>query len=137
MSISPPVSTQTSDLSVLSATRRAPSCSVFVMACPVVCCDVKDEEDDLPVRHATTSASPEAVYAEIAALGGDEGWYRGKVLWQIRGLLDKLVGGPGLRKGRKRTVGVGETIDFWRIQELRPARRMRLRARWVTPGFTW
>jgi uncharacterized protein YbjT (DUF2867 family) len=89
------------------------------------------------VRHATTLASLEAVYDTIAAIGGERGWYSGEILWQIRGVLDKVVGGPGLRKGRKRTIAVGDTIDFWRVEDLRPGRRVRLRAEMVLPGRAW
>lgn len=89
------------------------------------------------VRRATTPASPDAVYETIVGIGGDRGWYSGDVLWKIRGLLDKLVGGPGLRKGRTRALGVGAVIDFWRIQELVPGQRVRLRAEMVLPGDAW
>ncbi len=89
------------------------------------------------VRHATTWATPQAVYDTIAAIGGERGWYSGEILWRIRGLLDKLVGGPGLRTGRKRTIGVGDAIDFWRVEELDPGRRVRLRAEMVLPGQAW
>ena len=89
------------------------------------------------VRHATTLSSPETVYDTIAAIGGERGWYSGEILWQIRGMLDKLVGGPGLRKGRKRTIAVGDPIDFWRVEELRRGRRVRLRAEMVLPGRAW
>jgi uncharacterized protein YbjT (DUF2867 family) len=89
------------------------------------------------VRHATTRAAPHAVYDTVTAIGGERGWYKGQVLWKIRGLLDKLFGGPGLRKGRKRTIGVGDAIDFWRVEELDPGRRVRLRAEMVLPGQAW
>ena len=89
------------------------------------------------VRHATTGVTPQAVYDTITAIGGERGWYSGDVLWKIRGLLDKLVGGPGLRKGRRPTIGVGDTIDFWRVEELDPGRRVRLRAEMVLPGQAW
>lgn len=89
------------------------------------------------VRTATTTASPEAVYATIAAIGGEHGWYSGEILWRIRGWMDKLVGGPGLRKGRKRTIAVGDAIDFWRVEDLQPGKRLRLRAEMVLPGEAW
>jgi hypothetical protein len=89
------------------------------------------------VRQASSGAAPDTVYDTIAAIGGAKGWYSGEVLWRIRGLLDKLVGGPGLRKGRKRTIAVGDTIDFWRVEALAPGRRIRLRAEMVLPGQAW
>lgn len=89
------------------------------------------------VRRATTWATPQAVYDTIAAIGGERGWYSGEILWKIRGLMDKLVGGPGLRKGRKQTIGVGDAIDFWRVEDLDPGRRVRLRAEMVLPGQAW
>ncbi len=89
------------------------------------------------VRRATTAASPEAVYRTIAAIGGDRGWYSGELLWRIRGILDKLIGGPGLRTGRKATIAVGDAIDFWRVEELVSDRRIRLRAEMVLPGQAW
>lgn len=89
------------------------------------------------VRTATTVASPAAVYGTISAVGGEQGWYSGDILWRIRGMLDKLVGGPGLRKGRKQTIAVGDPIDFWRVEELRPDERVRLRAEMVLPGEAW
>lgn len=89
------------------------------------------------VRQATTTAPPDLVYATIAGIGGERGWYSGELLWRIRGILDKAVGGPGLRKGRKRTIAVGDVIDFWRVEELHPGRSVRLRAEMVLPGHAW
>ena len=89
------------------------------------------------VRRSVTAAAPEDVYRTIAAIGGDRGWYSGALLWRVRGLLDKLVGGPGLRTGRKATIAVGDAIDFWRVEELVPDRRVRLRAEMVLPGQAW
>jgi uncharacterized protein YbjT (DUF2867 family) len=89
------------------------------------------------IRRSTTTASPQAVFSTIAAIGGQQGWYSGEALWRIRGLLDKLVGGPGLRKGRTRTIAVGDVIDFWRVEDLQPERRIRLRAEMVLPGAAW
>jgi uncharacterized protein YbjT (DUF2867 family) len=91
----------------------------------------------LDVRSASTGASPETVYATVADIGGERGWYSGEVLWQVRGWLDQLAGGPGLRAGRKPSIGVGDVIDFWRVEELEPGRRLRLRAEMVMPGQAW
>ncbi len=89
------------------------------------------------LREATAEAPPEAVYETVSGIGGARGWYSGEILWQVRGLLDKLVGGPGLRKGRKRAIAVGDAIDFGRVEELDPPRRVRLRAEMVLPGQAW
>jgi uncharacterized protein YbjT (DUF2867 family) len=93
--------------------------------------EFKDEQ----VR--TTTASPVAAFAAIAGVGGETGWYGGVLLWKIRGLLDQLVGGPGLRRGRKKQLRVGDALDFWRIEALDPPVQLRLRAEMRLPGVAW
>jgi uncharacterized protein YbjT (DUF2867 family) len=90
-------------------------------------------------RRLTVDASPESVFAVIEAIGGQNGWLYANPLWHIRGLLDQVVGGPGLRRGRrnKATVRVGEAIDFWRVEELEEDRLLRLRAEMKVPGRAW
>ena len=84
-------------------------------------------------------AADERVYAEVTRLGGDAGWPAGRVLWRVRGLLDRLVGGPGMRLGRRDPlrVRVGDAVDFWRVEEVRPERLLRLRAEMRVPGRAW
>ncbi len=65
------------------------------------------------------------------------GWYGGGWLWSVRGLLDQIVGGPGLRRGRGDSLVVGEALDFWRVEELDVPRRLRLRAEMRLPGDAW
>ena len=67
------------------------------------------------------------------------GWYKGALLWRLRGLLDVLVGGPGLRRGRRDPVGlrVGDTLDFWRVEAFEPDRLLRLSAEMKVPGRAW
>lgn len=89
------------------------------------------------VRTIVTRASARDLFATLSEIGGDNGWYSGAALWWIRGILDKLAGGPGLRKGRKDSIGVGDSIDFWRVEELADSRRLRLRAEMVLPGQAW
>jgi uncharacterized protein YbjT (DUF2867 family) len=89
------------------------------------------------VRRRTTTADAKTLFATISAIGGDKGWYSGAILWRTRGLLDKLVGGPGLRKGRKSAIAVGDSIDFWRVEALLPDRQLVLRAEMVLPGRAW
>lgn len=91
------------------------------------------------VRTAGTSASPERLWAVIAGIGGENGWYSSPILWAIRGWMDRLVGGVGLRRGRRsRTrVAVGDAIDFWRVEAVEPGRLLRLRAEMKVPGLAW
>ena len=67
------------------------------------------------------------------------GWYYGGWLWRVRGGLDLLVGGVGLRRGRRHPVEVraGEALDFWRVESFEPDRRLRLLAEMKLPGRAW
>ena len=96
----------------------------------VVLTDVKEVHADAP---------PSAVYATVTGIGGARGWYVTELLWSIRGLMDKLAGGPGMRRGRRHPdqLRVGDPVDFWRVEELVPDRLMRLRAEMVVPGRAW
>jgi uncharacterized protein YbjT (DUF2867 family) len=82
---------------------------------------------------------PEVAFAPIQRIGGATGWYRGAALWRLRGALDVLVGGPGLRRGRRDPVGlrVGDTVDFWRVEGFEQDRLLRLRAEMRVPGRAW
>ncbi len=92
---------------------------------------------DLKVIH--TPASPEALYGEVCALGGERGWLVGIRLWALRGWLDRLVGGVGMRRGRRHPteLRVGDVVDFWRVEALEPSRLVRLRAEMRLPGDAW
>lgn len=89
------------------------------------------------VRTERCDVGRQTLYETICGIGGERGWYAGQWLWSLRGILDKALGGPGLRKGRKPTIHVGESIDFWRVEELIPNRRVRFRAEMVLPGTAW
>ena len=88
---------------------------------------------------ADTDASVEAVFAVAAGIGGDRGWFVADPLWTLRGLADKLVGGPGMRRGRRHpdTLRVGDALDFWRVEAYEPPRLLRLRAEMRLPGEAW
>ncbi|MGZ4723150.1 MAG: SDR family oxidoreductase [Ilumatobacteraceae bacterium] len=91
-------------------------------------------------RHRARVASPpDVVFAEICALGGDSGWPAGNTLWQIRGMMDRVVGGVGMRRGRRhpRELRVGEPLDFWRVEAMDTPRLLRLRAEMKLPGEAW
>jgi uncharacterized protein YbjT (DUF2867 family) len=88
-------------------------------------------------REAHTSTSAEVLFAELSTIGGEKGWYAGELLWKTRGVLDQLLGGPGMRRGRRRELRVGDALDFWRIEDVIPARLLRLRAEMKLPGEAW
>ena len=89
------------------------------------------------VRSGTSSAAPGVVFGYLVQIGGQKGWYSSEFLWRVRGLLDQLFGGPGLRRGRRSTLKVGDPLDFWRVEELVPGRRLRLHAEMRLPGEAW
>ncbi len=91
------------------------------------------------VRTAHVAASTAETFAPIRQIGGRNGWYSAPRLWAMRGALDWLVGGPGLRRGRRDPDGVrvGDTIDFWRVEGFEPDHLLRLRAEMRLPGRAW
>jgi uncharacterized protein YbjT (DUF2867 family) len=91
------------------------------------------------IRTATSSADPAQVFSSVLSVGGDKGWYTSQRLWQIRGVLDQLFGGPGLRRGRRdpASLGVGDPVDFWRVDAVIPERELRLHAEMRLPGEAW
>ena len=91
------------------------------------------------VRAATSTAAPADVFSAVVAVGGDTGWYSSQYLWEIRGVFDQLIGGPGLRRGRRDPVslGVGDAVDFWRVEAITPGTRLRLHAEMRLPGEAW
>jgi uncharacterized protein YbjT (DUF2867 family) len=90
-------------------------------------------------REIVVDAPPEQVYRVFAGLGGDRGWLYADGLWELRGLADRLVGGPGLRRGRRDSdeLRAGDAVDFFRVEEIQPDRLIRLRAEMVVPGEAW
>jgi uncharacterized protein YbjT (DUF2867 family) len=90
-------------------------------------------------RRVRSVASPADVYAVFAGIGGARGWLYANWLWQLRGLLDRLVGGVGMRRGRRSPVDLlpGDALDFWRVERVDPQRLVRLRAEMRLPGFAW
>lgn len=93
----------------------------------------------LDERERTSTASSDAVWRVIEGIGGDRGWYSFPLAWAIRGWLDKLVGGVGLRRGRRdpERLQRGEALDFWRVEEIDRGNFLRLRAEMKLPGLAW
>jgi uncharacterized protein YbjT (DUF2867 family) len=79
------------------------------------------------------------VFCAYTGLGGDRGWLYLNWTWQIRGWMDKLIGGVGLRRGRRHPddIRTGEALDFWRVEAVEPGRLLRLRAEMKVPGKAW
>lgn len=88
------------------------------------------------IREISVAAPDWAVFGAVCRVGGGHGWYAADWLWRIRGWLDQLVGGPGLRRGRRdpELVSYGEALDFWRVTALERNRRLALRAEMKLPG---
>jgi uncharacterized protein YbjT (DUF2867 family) len=83
--------------------------------------------------------SPESVFRTLLSIGGDRGWFAFNGLWRIRGWIDKLAGGPGLNRGRRDAaeLRIGDGVDFWKVLDLQPGRRLLLLAQMKLPGRAW
>jgi len=90
-------------------------------------------------RTEIVAAPPEQAFIAIRRIGGDRGWYYADWLWQLRGFLDLVVGGVGLRRGRKNPdhLHVGDALDFWRVEIFEPGKRLRLLAEMKLPARAW
>lgn len=90
-------------------------------------------------RQLETHASPEAVYATIAGLGGKDGWYYANWLWQLRGLLDRLVGGVGMRTKQesRQDIRPGDTVNGYTVEAVEAGWLIRLRNDMKSPGPAW
>lgn len=91
------------------------------------------------VRTRLVDAPPESVFRAFTSLGGERGWLTWNWAWRLRGLMDKLVGGPGLRRGRRNPKDLipGDAVDFWRVEAVDHPRLLRLRAEMRLPGRAW
>jgi uncharacterized protein YbjT (DUF2867 family) len=90
-------------------------------------------------RTREVDVDPARAFAPIRRIGGDTGWYAHSWLWQLRGFLDLLVGGVGVRRGRPspEDLCVGDALDFWRVEAYEPERRLLLSAEMKLPGRAW
>ncbi len=90
-------------------------------------------------RTATVAVSPANAFRSIERIGGEAGWYYGNSLWRARGAIDLLLGGAGLRRGRRNpgSVRQGDALDFWRVEAVERGRMLRLRAEMKVPGRAW
>jgi len=90
-------------------------------------------------RQRTVAAPADAVYRSFARLGGTRGWLYMDWAWRLRGMVDRLGGGVGMRRGRRdpEDLRVGDPLDFWRVEMVEPGRAIRLRAEMRVPGRAW
>lgn len=90
-------------------------------------------------RTIHVQVSPKNAFAPIRRIGGDRGWYYANWLWAFRGLLDQAAGGVGFRRGRRdpESLRVGDAVDFWRVEAIKPDRLLRLAAEMKLPGRAW
>jgi uncharacterized protein YbjT (DUF2867 family) len=108
-------------------------------ALPAQTSEVEDREGiRREVRSWKVKAPPAEVFRIVKSLGGERGWLFWDWAWGVRGFIDQLFGGPGTRRGRRHPEELrrGETVDFWRVEEIQPNRLLRLRAETRAPGRT-
>jgi uncharacterized protein YbjT (DUF2867 family) len=98
-------------------------------------------QDGMVIEHRqlVVDATPDQAFRAFSRLGGQAGWLYMNWAWQLRGLLDRLVGGVGMRRGRRHPtdVRVGDALDFWRVESVEPGSLLRLRAEMKVPGRAW
>jgi uncharacterized protein YbjT (DUF2867 family) len=82
---------------------------------------------------------PEKVFQALLTIGGEKGWFRYNWMWRMRGFLDKISGGPGLSRGRRdaASLRLGDSLDFWKVADLEPNRRLLLISQMKLPGKGW
>ena len=90
-------------------------------------------------RERIVNAVPEQVYKVFASIGGSKGWYYANWLWRLRAVLDRLVGGVGMRRGRRDPLDLvpGDALDWWRVEAVEQGKLIRLRAEMRVPGNAW
>jgi uncharacterized protein YbjT (DUF2867 family) len=93
----------------------------------------------IETRQRLLDLSPANVFRAFTGVGGERGWLYMDWAWEMRGWLDKVLGGVGLRRGRRHPdeIRVGESLDFWRVEDVEPNRLLRLRAEMRLPGKAW
>ena len=101
--------------------------------------DWSGESEFKDIRVRTTVAPLKTIWGAVERIGGDTGWYGSDWLWYLRGVLDRAFGGVGLRRGRRdpNHLRVGDSLDFWRVEECEEGKRLRLYAEMILPGKAW
>ncbi|MBU1073171.1 SDR family oxidoreductase, partial [bacterium] len=86
-----------------------------------------------------TQQSPADLFQSFCQVGGQEGWFHNNWMWRLRGMIDRVFFGVGTARGRRarRSLQINDVIDFWRVEDLRPGRRLLLRSEMKLPGRAW
>jgi len=86
-----------------------------------------------------SGVAAEKVFQSALAIGGERGWYKYNILWRLRGAIDKMAGGYGLNRGRRESgeLRVGDALDFWKVADIKPNKRLLLSAQMKLPGKAW
>lgn len=109
-------------------------------------CDIKDFDNpegailrDVRVVPFGPDRTQDDVYRSVCALGGPNGWFKFNFLWRIRGIMDKVTGGYGLNRGRRSSneLRMGDALDFWKVVDIIPGKRVLLYAQMKVPGQAW
>jgi len=119
--------------------ERAIARAIAEEAPPAESEQTRDRPPRLDVRTVRLPISPQFAFESIRRIGGEVGWYGLTGLWKLRGRLDELLGGPGLRRGRRdpRELAIGESLDFWRVDGFEEGRTLVLVAEMRLPGRAW
>lgn len=90
-------------------------------------------------RQLIIDQNAHCVYRNFTSLGGERGWLFMNWAWRVRGMIDRLFGGVGLRRGRRHPseIRVGDALDFWRVEEIKHSEMMLLSAEMKMPGDAW
>jgi uncharacterized protein YbjT (DUF2867 family) len=90
-------------------------------------------------REKIVETSKANLWKSVEQIGGENGWYGADFLWWARGIVDRLFGGVGLRRGRRSpdTLRIGDSLDFWRVENLEPGVSLKLYAEMILPGKAW
>lgn len=110
-----------------------------------IACDIKNQDDihKAILRDVRTiplhGIKPENVFKAACSIGGESGWFSYHFLWGLRGIIDKLFGGYGLNRGRRRhtNLRVGDALDFWKVADIKENKRLLLLAQMKVPGKAW
>ncbi|MFC1512931.1 SDR family oxidoreductase [Thermodesulfobacteriota bacterium] len=111
-----------------------------------VLCDIRDQDDpgntvlrDRRQRSCSAAIRPRYLFEAACELGGEAGWGRYNLLWRLRGMIDKLLGGYGLNRGRRNGLSLrrGDALDFWKVADIQPGKRLLLVAEMKLPGKAW